>query len=148
LWLAVHFGPRHVLVTAAGQLTWLVLIALLLSTLSWTLRKRPSAEPLAPGEIDLQTLSSMGAADILWVDARSKAKFESRHIPGALLLNQAEWESLASDFYDQWQPGRQVVVYGEVDSDNGQEVASRLRDESAIENVWVLKGGYEAWRAR
>jgi rhodanese-related sulfurtransferase len=27
-------------------------------------------------------------------------------------------------------------------------VASRLRDESAIENVWVLKGGYEAWRAR
>ena len=60
----------------------------------------------------------------------------------------SEWESLASDFYDQWQPGRQVVVYGEVDSDNGQEVASRLRDESAIENVWVLKGGYEAWRAR
>jgi rhodanese-related sulfurtransferase len=89
-----------------------------------------------------------GRCGILWVDARSKAKFESRHIPGALLLNQAEWESLASDFYNQWQPGRQVVVYGEVDSDNGQEVASRLRDESAIENVWVLKGGYEAWRAR
>ena len=123
MWLAVHFGPRHVLVTAARQLTWLVLIALLLSTLSWTLRKRPSAEPLAPGEIDLQTLSSMGAADILWVDARSKAKFESRHIPGALLLNQAEWESLASDFYDQWQPGRQVVVYGEVD----QTMARRWR---------------------
>jgi rhodanese-related sulfurtransferase len=82
------------------------------------------------------------------VDARSKAKFDSRHIPGALLLNQADWESLVSNFYDQWQPGRQVVVYGEVDSDNGQEVASRLREESAIENVWVLKGGYEAWRAR
>jgi len=148
LWIAVHFGLSYVLVTAVRQLTWLVLIALLLSTLSWTLRKTRSAEPLAPGEIDLQTLSSMRAADILWVDARFKAKFDSRHIPGALLLNQAEWESLASDFYDQWQPGRQVVVYGEVDSDNGQEVASRLREESAIENVWVLKGGYEAWRAR
>jgi len=144
----VHFGLSYVLVTAVRQLTWLVLIALLLSTLSWTLRNTRSAEPLAPGEIDLQTLSSMRAADILWVDARSKAKFDSRHIPGALLLNQADWESLVSNFYDQWQPGRQVVVYGEVDSDNGQEVASRLREESAIENVWVLKGGYEAWRAR
>ena len=108
----MHFGPRHVFVTAAGQLTWLVLIALLLSTLSWTLRKRPSAEPLAPGEIDLQTLSSMGAADILWVDARSKAKFESRHIPGALLLNQAEWESIASYITDQWQTRSQVVFFG------------------------------------
>jgi hypothetical protein len=98
LWIAVHFGLSYVLVTAVRQLTWLVLIALLLSTLSWTLRKTLSAEPLAPGEIDLQTLSSMRAADILWVDARSKAKFDSRHIPGALLLNQADWESLVSNF--------------------------------------------------
>lgn len=142
------FGFRHVLATAVRQLSWLILVALLLAALSWTLRKKDPAEPLAPGEIDLQTLSSMSAADILWVDARSKAKFESRHIPGALLLNQAEWEGLVSNFYDQWQPGRRVIVYGEVDSDNGHEVATRLREESAIENVWVLKGGYEAWRAR
>ena len=144
----MHFGLRQVLATAVRQLTWLILVALLFAALSWTLRKTGPAEPLAPGEIDLQILSSMRAPDILWVDARSKAKFESRHIPGALLLNQAEWESLVSNFYDQWQPGCQVVVYGEVDSDNGHEVASRLREESAIENVWVLKGGYEAWRAR
>ena len=90
----------------------------------------------------------MGAPEILWVDARSKAKFESRHIPEAVLLNQTEWDSLVSKFYDQWQPDCQVVVYGEADSDNGHEVASRIREESAIENVWVLKGGYEAWRAR
>jgi rhodanese-related sulfurtransferase len=130
------------------QLMWLILVALLFAALSWTLQRTGSAKPLAPGEIDLKALSSVRAPDILWVDARSKAKFESRHIPGALLLNQTEWESLVSDFYDQWQPGRRVVVYGEVDSDNGHEVASRLREESAIDNVWVLKGGYEAWRAR
>ena len=144
----MHFGLRHVLATAVRQLMWLILVALVFAALSWALQKTRSAEPLASGEIDLKALSSVRAPDILWVDARSKAKFESRHIPGALLLNQAEWESLVSDFYDQWQPGRLVVVYGEVDSDNGHEVASRLREESAIENVWVLKGGYEAWRAR
>ena len=130
------------------QLSWLILLALLFASLAWALRKTGPPEPLAPGEIDFQVLSSMSPADILWVDARSKAKFESRHIPEAVLLNQAEWESLVANFYDQWQPGRQVVVYGEADSDNGHEVASRLREESAIENVWVLKGGYEAWRAR
>jgi hypothetical protein len=27
-------------------------------------------------------------------------------------------------------------------------VASRLREESGIENIWALKGGYEAWRAK
>ncbi len=129
-------------------MSWLVLLALLCAALSWTLRKTRPAEGLGPGEIDVQTLSSMRASEILWVDARSAAKFESRHIPGALLLNQAEWERLVSNFYDQWQPGSHVVVYGEVDSDNGHEVASRLREESAIEDVWVLKGGYEAWRAR
>jgi rhodanese-related sulfurtransferase len=142
----VYTGLRRVLATAVRQLMWLILVALLFAALSWALQKTGPAEPLAPGEIDLKALGR--APDILWVDARSKAKFESRHIPGALLLNQAEWENLVSDFYDQWQPGRRVVVYGEVDSDNGQEVASRLREESAIENVWVLKGGYEAWRAR
>jgi rhodanese-related sulfurtransferase len=144
----VHFGLRHILATATRQLTWLSLVALLLAALSWALQKTLPGEPLAPGEIDLQTLSSVRPPDILWVDARSKTKFESRHIPGALLLNQAEWESLVSNFYDHWEPGCRVVVYGEVDSDNGHEVASRLREESAIENVWVLKGGYEAWRAR
>jgi rhodanese-related sulfurtransferase len=140
--------PRQVLATAMRQLSWLILFALLLAFPSWALRKTTPAEPLAPGEIDLRVLSSLRAADILWVDARSKAKFENRHIPGAVLLNQAEWESLVSNFYDQWQPSCQVVVYGEADSDNGREVASRLRQESGIENIWALKGGYEAWRAR
>ena len=144
----MNFGFRQVLATAVRQLMWLILVALLFAALSRALQKTRPAEPLASGEIDLKALSSVRAPDIHWVDARSKAKFESRHIPGALLLNQAEWESLVTDFYDQWQQGRRVVVYGEVDSDNGHEVASRLREESTIDNVWVLKGGYEAWRAR
>ena len=144
----MHFGLRHVLATAVRQLMWLILVALLFAGLSWALQKTSPAEPLAPGEIDLKALSSVRAPDILWVDARSKAKFERRHIPGALLLNQTDWENLISDFYDRWEPGRRIVVYGEVDSDNGHEVASRLREGSAIDNVWVLKGGYEAWRAR
>jgi rhodanese-related sulfurtransferase len=103
---------------------------------------------LSPGEIDLSTLSSLPDLDILWVDTRSKAKFKSRHIPGAVLLNNEDWERLVSIFYDRWQPGYRVVVYGELDSDNAHEIANRLRKESMIENIWVLKGGYEVWRAK
>lgn len=144
----MNSGLRRVLATAMSQLRWLILLALLLASLSWTFGKKGPAGPLLPGEIDLQALSHHRATDILWVDARSRAKFERRHIPGAVLLNNTEWESLVAEFYDQWQPENQVIVYGEVDSDNASEVAGRLREESAIENVWVLKGGYEAWRAR
>jgi rhodanese-related sulfurtransferase len=118
------------------------------AAVSWTLRKEGPTEPLSPGEIDFNVLSGSADLDILWVDARSKAKFKSRHIPGAVLLNNSDWESLVPTFYDRWQPGSRVVVYGEVDSDNAHEIASRLREESMIENVWVLRGGYEAWRAR
>ncbi len=146
--VAVHLRFQQVFAPAIRQLSWLILLALLLAAISWTLRKNGPSEPLGPGEIDLNILSSSPDLDILWVDARSKAKFKSRHIPGALLLNNTEWESLVSTFYDQWQPGYRVVVYGEVDSDNAYEIASRLREESMIENVWVLKGGYEAWRAK
>jgi hypothetical protein len=35
-----------------------------------------------------------------------------------------------------------------MDSDNAHEIANRLRKESMIENIWVLKGGYEVWRAK
>ena len=144
----MNLGLRQVLAMAVRQARWLVLLALLLASLSWTFGKKGRAEPLLPGEIDLQALSHHRPTDLLWVDARSRAKYASRHIPGAVLLNNAEWESLVAEFYNRWQPENQVIVYGEVDSDNASEVASRLREEAAIENVWVLKGGYEAWRAR
>ncbi|HEU4679014.1 MAG TPA: rhodanese-like domain-containing protein, partial [Terrimicrobiaceae bacterium] len=136
--MAVNLGLRQVLAVAVRQVRWLILLALLLASLSWTFGKKGPAEPLLPGEIDLQALSHHRPADLLWVDARSRAKYESRHIPGAVLLNNAEWESLVAEFYDRWQPEHQVIVYGEVDSDNASEVASRLREEAAIENVWVL----------
>jgi rhodanese-related sulfurtransferase len=111
------------------------------------LRPAWSQEVLAPGEETLATVQSWGDA-VLWVDARSKSEFETEHIPGALLLNLEEWDQLFPQFLDQWSPKKKIVVYcGVASCDLSHEVAERLR-KSNIPEVYVLKGGWEAWKAR
>lgn len=85
---------------------------------------------------------------MLWVDARSAAEYEAEHVPGALSLNMEEWDRLFPEFLDQWSPEKKIVVYcGAASCGLSQEVADRLR-KSNIPTVYVLKGGWEAWKAR
>ena len=84
----------------------------------------------------------------LWVDARSRAEFERGHIPGAVLLNEQEWEGTLDAFLDAWRRDLKVVVYcSSASCDASHEVASRLKNEAQIANVFVLKGGWETWQA-
>ena len=103
--------------------------------------------PVAADEVELKTAAGWGA-QTLWVDARSRADFEREHIPHAVLLNDGEWERLLDGFLDAWQRDSRVVVYcSSASCDASHEVAQRLRSEARIENVYVLKGGWETWRA-
>jgi rhodanese-related sulfurtransferase len=107
--------------------------------------KRPSWT--RPTEIEPALAHSWGR-NVLWVDARSRADFERGHVPGAVLLNEGEWEQLIDPFLDAWRRGVNVVVYcSSRNCDASAEVARRLRDDAQIENVYVLKGGWEAWQA-
>jgi rhodanese-related sulfurtransferase len=111
------------------------------------LRPAWSQETLAPGDQTLATALAWGNA-VLWVDARSAKEFETEHIPGALLLNMEEWDRLFPQFLDRWDPEKKIVVYcGATSCDLSREVAERLR-KSNIPSVYVLKGGWEAWKAR
>jgi rhodanese-related sulfurtransferase len=107
------------------------------------LKHRPDA-PLASGEVKLSEAWTWGEKAV-WIDARSRAKFEHRKIPGSLLLNAEEWDALVTKFLDEWDPEKTVVVYGDRGADNAQTVALRLREELKIPNVWVLQGGFEEW---
>jgi rhodanese-related sulfurtransferase len=85
-------------------------------------------------------------SNVLWVDARERAKFEESHRDGAILLNLAEWGDLMFQHMDILQESfeRPVIVYCDgQDCGKSLEVAKRLRELIGLEPVYVLKG---SWR--
>jgi rhodanese-related sulfurtransferase len=110
--------------------------------------KRPawSAPPLAPSEILLQTALDE-SANILWIDARSATDYQKSHIPGALLLNEDDWDNLLPQALAAWRTGKIVVVYcSSSQCHTSEAVAQRLREEARLPDVRVLKGGWESWQ--
>ena len=84
---------------------------------------------------------------VLWVDARPEDDFVRGHIPGAMLLNEDEWDAQLRTFLTAWSPERKMVVYCSRQSCNAShEVAERLRNEVGLKNVYVLEGGWEEWQ--
>lgn len=106
-----------------------------------------SQETLAPGEERLPTVLAWGES-VLWVDARPAEEYRADHVPGAISLNLESWDELLPNFLDQWSPDKKVVVYcSAATCELSHEVAERLR-KSGITSVFVLKGGWEAWKTR
>jgi rhodanese-related sulfurtransferase len=106
-----------------------------------------SKEKLAPGEERLKTVLAWGPK-VLWVDARSQHEYDAEHVPGAILLNLEDWNSLYPRFLDRWSPEEKIVVYCSSRScEMSHEVAARL-EKSGISPVYVLKGGWEEWKER
>ena len=108
--------------------------------------QRPSwnQDTLKEGEVLLAT--AMQWPDVLWVDARARHDYDQEHIPGAVLLNEDDWDLLLPEFLERWQPELNVVVYC---SSGGcrasSSVAERLRQEVGLESIHVLKDGWDTW---
>jgi rhodanese-related sulfurtransferase len=84
---------------------------------------------------------------VLWVDARPEEDFARGHIPGAMLLNEDEWDAQLRTFLTAWAPERKIVVYCSAQSCNASHaVAERLRNEAGLKDVHVLEGGWEGWQ--
>jgi rhodanese-related sulfurtransferase len=134
----------------ARQALCILLVPLIPASLTAAFHpRRPpwSQETLAPGEETLSTVLAW-RENALWVDARSVEEYEAEHVPGALLLNLESWDELFPKFLDQWGPGKRVVVYCSATTcELSRDVAERLR-KSGISPVFVLKGGWETWKAQ
>jgi rhodanese-related sulfurtransferase len=137
-----------VIARALRESALLLLIAALPATTMgiWQLKTRTEAA-LQPGEVRVREAKEW-AIEKVWVDARSRSKFERKKVPGAVLLNSEEWDELVPGFLDAWGPDEAVIVYGEHEGDAAATVAHRLREELKIENVWVLQGGFDEWSRR
>lgn len=84
--------------------------------------------------------------EVVWIDARVRAKFEEDHLPGAILLNTEEWADLMFSNQEVLQAvlGRPVIVYCDGSScARSDEIAVRLRELLGLEPVYVLDG---SWR--
>jgi rhodanese-related sulfurtransferase len=130
-----------------AALIWL--IALLPATLSALLHpRRPAwrASALAQGEVDLAQVRAWPEPP-LWIDARSRTAFEQEHIPGALLLNEDEWDGLFERVLAAWRPPMRIVVYCDSrECQASKHVAERLRGDFAMPDVFVLHGGWSTWK--
>ena len=104
---------------------------------SWT---KPGVAGVGWGEV------SHWSSPILWVDARAAEAYATQHIPGAISLNEGDWERLLPGFLESWRPGAKVVVYCDSQAcDASQGVALRLQRELNLADIYVLEGGWGAW---
>ena len=101
-------------------------------------------EVVQEGEISVESARNITGA--FFVDARSSRDFQSDHIPGAYLLNEDDWDNLLFTFLDSWDADSAIVVYcSSLECQASHAVAERLKAELGFEEIYVLKGGWEAW---
>jgi rhodanese-related sulfurtransferase len=102
-----------------------------------------------PGEITWAQARELGRTrPILWADARPAAAFAIAHVPGAVNLNENQWEDGFGQLMLRWTPDKPVVVYCDDDACNASRaVAARLRDHAGLPEVYVLLGGWAEARA-
>jgi len=135
---------------ALRQLAIVLALALVPALVSGAIQIQWNSEtPTSHGEVTLAMVHNWGDK-VLWVDARTRAKYDHAHIPGAILLNEDEWDSLISPFLDAWDPDVPVIVYCDGGScDASHAVADRLRKEyPQVTKLHVLKGGWSAWSGK
>ena len=131
-----------------GSLLLLVCLPLPFAALNaWLNPSRPPWNPmeLAEGEVSLEQLLSWGGSFIL-VDARSAENFEAARLPGAIHVYAGEFDDQILNLLDVWSPEKSIIVY--CDSRQcgaSEEIANRLRDDFQMDQVYVLKGGWESW---
>ena len=102
--------------------------------------------PIPASELVTVDQAKAWSDNALWIDARPGNEFAADHVPGALSLNEDHWNELFPAFRERWSPEKKIVVYCSAESCNlAKDVAKRLRDEAQLQNVFVLKGGWEAW---
>lgn len=83
----------------------------------------------------------------LWIDARGQTTYEEDHIPEAINLSEDNWDEQFEQFIINWDGVSTLVVYCDSRTCAASKgVAERLKTSLGIENVWVLKGGWETWQ--
>lgn len=125
------------------QIIIIVGLAGIASALSWAWH--PSLPDFDDGRMPVEEALRLGD-NVLWLDARAWEFYEAEHVPGAIWLSRDDWDAGIDSFMSAWSPGQSVVVYCDRSCSESAAVADMLIKDYGIENVHVLKGGWEAWK--
>ncbi|CAM2981902.1 rhodanese-like domain-containing protein [Rariglobus hedericola] len=114
---------------------------------AWLHPRKPEWDRQHRGEVSLATVAAWPKREVLWIDARAPEIFEKGHIPDARNLASAVWDSQVEAVLQVWKPELRVVVYCDGHGCGAsREVAARLKSELGFTTVYVLNGGWDAWR--
>ena len=106
-------------------------------------------EPLREDEIDAAEVQKRWAGQVIWLDARPRDQFETEHIPAAMNLNEQAFDQQLLEILDTPQTAtKPVVIYcGGQKCEASRHVREKLMSVVALDECYVLKGGWPAWQA-
>ena len=105
-------------------------------------------EPLRDDEVSMKVIQERWQGQVLWIDARIQEQYDAGHVPGAVLLNEQHFEEQLFGLLDTLQTNtKPIILYcNAVKCDASRKILERLKMTLPIENAFVLKGGWNAWR--
>jgi rhodanese-related sulfurtransferase len=105
-----------------------------------------SEETLLPDEVSVAQAQAWGSR-VLWIDARNQLEYQTHRIPGAWHLSMDTWDAQIQGVVEAWRPGVPTVVYcNQRTCAESRHVAEALREEMGWSQVFVLHGGWSAWK--
>jgi rhodanese-related sulfurtransferase len=105
-----------------------------------TIRRFPIFLRVIPGDTRKTRSPDISSwSDVLWIDTGSRAEYSESHIPGAMILNEDEWNNQIESVINRWTPQTRIVVYCHQDC-RSYHVAQRLR-EYGLENIYIIIPG-------
>lgn len=128
---------------------FLILLASVMAAVGqgWIMGTRGSALEAEKAGVSLET--ALGLENPIWVDARAEAAYDEKHFPGALHLNEDNWNSGLSELLEAWDPGRPIVVYCDGNGcATSRGLAMKLRKELNLDQVFWLEGGWQSIEER
>ena len=104
--------------------------------------------PLAEDEVSMKVIDERWKRDVLWIDARITEQFEVEHVPDAISLNEQNFDSMLFDHLEKLQDNtKPVIIYcGTEKCQSSRKIKDALIERLPLENVFVLKGGWQAWK--
>jgi rhodanese-related sulfurtransferase len=106
-------------------------------------------EPLREDEMSMQVIRERFGGQVLWIDARPQEQFDEEHVPEALLINEQKFDEQVLGNLDRLQLNRNpVVVYCSAQKcEASRKVMMKLKEMGFVQEAFVLKGGWPAWKA-